>query len=216
MFRPTVLCGHEVQASAWIVVLTLLLGVLMAVTIDAVHGQPGAGVGAVAFVAPATVIPLGMTDIRLLSSYYGVCALLYVVWCVVYMNTMSAESVLVVSSAANLIDVVAALATDSIPYFVAAYMFVIAHDYTYVGVRDQAGKWIREALNVESDLNLGNTALRSQMPRFAMKLLGAGSAGVELEETTAILVLRVFARLPGTSGGRPSTRQSTFNRSGVF
>jgi len=144
----------------WTVVATLGLGTFMAASFDVAEGYPGAGVWALAYLAPATVIPVGITDIRVLAPAYGLCSLIYIVWCIAFGILRGMGPRLMHADGGNLMSIIAALVVETTPYFSVAYVFVIAREYTAFVVRDRVVECVRAVARVEADHELATRAAR--------------------------------------------------------
>lgn len=197
-FRPVRWCGVVLQAAVWHVVVLIYLGAFLAAVFDLSEGYPGAGVWALAYLAPSTLVASSITDVRMVLLLYGSASALYFLWCVLFGMARGMGDDLWGPNGGNLVSIMAALLIDTTPYFAAAYIFIVARGYTAIAVRNRVERCMQAVSKVEADHEMAMRAARVQMPPFALRLLHGKTAGVELEETTAVLVFRILTRCRST------------------
>lgn len=195
LFRPLRICGVTLQSAAWITNVVFVAGWLSAVVVDLTEGYPGAGLWLLAYMAPAATVPASITDLGMVVGLYLVLSALYLMWGIAFGLMRGMEDELLTADGANIVNIGAALLIETTPYFTVAYIFIVSRFYTGLVVRNRVEQCMHAVAQIEADHETAMRAARVQMPPFALRLLHGDTTGVELEDTTAVLVLRIHVKI---------------------
>lgn len=194
LFHTVEVCGVKWQPAAWSPPLIFFAALIFGIIVDAVESRSGAGAWCVSFLAPITVLASATPFLSYFASCYGIVSALYILWTLCFsLGRGQPASSLLHSGGGSLVPLAVHLLTDTTPYILLAFVYVSARRYTATIVQNRVHYCLSAASKVETSHKLAIRAARVQMPPFALRLLHGDTTGVELEQTTAVLIMRIYS-----------------------
>lgn len=157
IFAPIHCCGKTYQAASWSVLGVYALGFVSSIAMDLTEGFPGAGMWALAYLAPVVVLILCTADFVTVIASYMISSIVYIMWVLVFSSIRGIED-LETPDGGNVVGIAIGLFISTTPFYSIGTFFMAARRFTEIVVRRRVELCMQAVGRTEADHELATEA----------------------------------------------------------